>query len=296
MIAKWFDYRIGFIMKRILTLLILFSGLYAKACSCEFEFSEFTPIFLTQYNHILICKPISADTNDHYINYRAIVSKTFWGTKQDTVTIRTFLGSGMCGLPLKLDETYLIYGTSYENTVFIGSCGPSRRLDNKTVFSFMESLNSDSLAHTINGIYKKYSISYLKNYVIEAHQLELKYLEIISETINGKITTKFTNGIESAEITIKDGKLNGFAWFNYPNGKEIASGIFTNNAKEGIWTEAIYKSTGTKNYYLVRTGKYMDSKRHGLWKGKMLIGSFKEFELQYGDSMDIDYNLRKENR
>ncbi|MES2725652.1 MAG: hypothetical protein V4643_01025 [Bacteroidota bacterium] len=277
-------------MKRILTLLFLFSGLYAKSCSCEFAFSEFTPIFLTEYNHILICKPISADTNDHYINYRAIVSKTFWGTKQDTVTITTFLGSGMCGLPLELNETYLIYGTSYESTIFIGICGPSKRLEKKTLFSYLEGVKSDSLMLTINGIYKKYSISYLKDYFTQARQLELKYLEIISETINGNITTKFTNEIESAEITIMDGKLSGLARFNYPNGKEIASGTFTNNAKEGIWTEAIYKSTGLKNYYLVRTGKYIDSKRHGLWKGKMLIGSFKEFELRYGDSLDIDYN------
>lgn len=259
-----------------------------QACSCNKEFSEFTPYNLVDYDRIIICKPISIDTIGNNIHYRSIVSKTYWGQKKDTVTITTPLMHGMCGLYLDFNESYLIYGTG-DNIIAINICSPSRKL-NRLKNSYFEKVNpTDSVWLDINNNYGGHPISFVKEYFVKTDSLEIAYLEIISKTQNGKIVTKFSNNTISAEINFKDGKLNGMATYYYANGKTKLKGSFTNNSREGIWTEYVFITREAKSFYISWTGKYINNEQHGMWKGKMLIGNFEEFNSYYMCNLNTDY-------
>jgi len=275
-------------MKRIVVIIFIFFGLKTYSCSCISEFSEFTPYYLTEYSRVLVCKPIFLDTVGEYIKYKAVVLKTYLGLKQDTINILTPHINGMCGLPLDLNDTYLIYGTG-DSIIYINHCGPSRKLIGKKT-SFLDDGNEfDSLSVNINGIYKRYSYPFIRDYFAKTGRLELESLKSITTTMNGKIITKFSNNVSSAEINIKDGKFNGPSKFYFPNGKLKSSGSFINNSMEGIWSEFVFKDKRGKIFYISWTGKYLNNKQRGKWKGKMIIGSFKEFSSYWGYNLNNDY-------
>jgi hypothetical protein len=262
------------------------------SCSCNIEFSEFTPILYTQFNRIIVCIPLKVETNNNVTYYKAIVSKTYWGQNQDTVLLATSLRNGMCGLPLKLNLEYLIYGIEYENIISISGCSPSRKISNNFDEYINEKLKyDDSISLTINGIYKTYATTYVKEYIEIKNKQEIEYLELFSNTSNGFLITKFTNGKISGETSIRDGKMNGKAVFYYPNGKMKGCGNFENNNKVGIWKESEFIQIEGSSFYIIWKGNYVENKRRGLWKWKMKIGSPKEYQKITGNNLRNERNL-----
>ncbi|MES2515923.1 MAG: hypothetical protein V4580_17345 [Bacteroidota bacterium] len=273
--------------------LILFSLITVQSfsCSCNYEFSEFTPVYLHQYTRIFTCSVISADTTDNQLIYTATVSKTYWGTRSYTVTITTPLIGGACGRRLDLRKSYLIYGNDRAGAVDIYSCSPTRELSgiqfNKT--NGWDLRSRDSVNIPINGNYEKHTVKYLNNYFRKAGKLELMYLEEISNQVNGQLKTRFLNDTVSGVLNFKDGKLDSISTFYFPNGRLKEKGNFTQNSKEGMWTESIYKTVKGKNYHLAWTGLNKANKRRGKWKGEMLLGSYQEFSFYMHYMFDHDY-------
>jgi hypothetical protein len=273
-------------------ILIIFLALSIKtfACSCIYEFSEFTPVYLYEYNRIFICKAFSVDTVDNKLIYRAIVLKTYWGTKSDTVNISTFFQGGMCGLPLELYKPYLIYGNG-SSSIEINHCGPSRKLSGKQLNkeNGWEINSKDSVRIPINGVFEKHTVKYINRYFEKTCKLELKYLKEISNLVSGRLITKFTNDTISGVLNFKNGKLDSVSVFYFSNGRQKEKGSFTENLKEGIWTESIFKTIRGKSYHLVWTGLNKKNIRRGKWKGEMQLGSYEELNSYVRYNLDNDY-------
>lgn len=277
------------LIKQLTLLFFFLKSFTAFSCECMNEFTEFTPYDLVMYNRVVMCKPVSVDTVEYFLYYKAIVFKTYWGPKKDTVTIQTGRNGSYCGLELDTGSTYLIFGTGTPS-IFITHCGPTRNL---TKMKYGAELNSVDTANAIrmaiNGVRGYYKPNFIENYLAKTAALEIKYLDSISTIKNGKLITRFYNDSVSAELTFKDGKLNGHAVFYYANGKKILEGNFIDNKKQGTWTEYTYRIIRGKQFYLSRTGNYIDDKKKGKWKGKMLIGSFKEYSSYYMGRLDYEY-------
>lgn len=274
-------------MKKLLLFLLILKGLHTQACSCNYEFSEFTPAYLHSYDRIIVCKPLSVDTIRYTLRYKALVLRTYWGRKQDTVTIVTALQGSMCGARLGLQQLYLIYGSG-DSLIDINSCGPSRELSGDRI-GFLE--GQDSVRFPVNGIFRTCTVPFLKQYYRQKDSLELVLLEELVSHPEGKLVTHFVNGKESGTVSLQNAKLSGPATFYYPDGKLLASGNFSSNVKEGSWTECIYKEIRGKAYYISRTGTYLGNKRRGQWKGKMLSGNFKGFSHYYlGTELNPNYD------
>ena len=263
-------------------------GLKAFGCSCNYDITEFSPYRLIDYKNIFECKPISVKTTGNKFFYTVVISKTYWGDRHDTVQISTYQEHSMCGYTLELNETYLIYAYGADN-LEINICGPSRQLTGVKE-SFLDTGEpTDSLTTTINGVYKKYSFSDIKDFSRKANENEINYLDLISKTSTGGLLTKFTNGKTSGEINIVDKKLNGSSVFYYPNGKLKATGSLKNNSKEGTWAIYRFMNYYGPTLYYYSTGKYMNNEMRGKWKGKIILGTKKEYESYYLGSLDLDY-------
>lgn len=274
-------------MKKLLLLFLILKGLHTQACSCNYEFSEFTPAYLHSYDRIVACKPLSVDTLNYTLRYKALVLRTYWGRKQDTVTIVTARQGSMCGAPLDLQQLYLIYGSG-DSLIAINSYGPSRELSVDRLDFLTE---RDSVRVPINGVFRTCTVPFLKHYYRQKDSVEIAILEELLSHPKGKLVTHFVNGKESGTISLQNAKLSGPATFYYPDGKLLASGNFIANAKEGTWTECIYKEIRGKAYYISRTGNYAGNKRRGQWKGKMLSGNFKDFSHDYlGTELSPNYD------
>lgn len=268
-------------------ILILISS-KAFACECINEFSEFTPLYLSEYNHIFVGKVISVDTVGNTLQYHIIPTKSYWGENRDTMLITTARPSGMCGLLLDLNETYLIYGQG-DRVIYSNSCGPSRKLNASTEYYFGDWNPSDSIRFSLNGEYKKRKIADISDYLKKAFIHEIEKLETISLVTSGTLTTEFINNSISGQLNFKDGKLNGINSFYFSNGKLKSQGNFDNNIKTGIWKDAIFKTVRNKDFYLMWTGQYSNNKKTGKWKGEMLIGTYKELRTYYGYNLNNDY-------
>jgi hypothetical protein len=274
-------------MKKLITILTLLFGLKTFGCSCIYDISEFTPYDLIDFKNIFECRPISVKSTGNKFLYTVVISKTYWGDRRDTVQVSTYQERSMCGYTLELNETYLIYAYG-DKTLEINSCGPSRQLT-----GIKECLDTgsptDSLTTTINGLTKKYSFAFIKAFAQKANDNEIKFLDLISKTTTGKLITKFSNGTTSGEINLVDKKLNGSSIFYYPNGKLKATGSLKDNSMEGTWTTYRFVNYKDSPIYFSRTGKYMNNEMRGKWKGKIILGTKKDYESYYLGSLDSDY-------
>lgn len=277
-------------MHRLLFLLFISICIHSYSCECRNEYSEFSPIYLSRYDRIFTCKIISSDSFEVNRNYKVAVLKTYWGAKQDTAIIETSIWEGACGIFLEKDSIYLIYGNSL-NKVRVSLCSPSRPLTQNIDKEFEG--YGDSIVTIINGQRKNYSTDYLKTYTRETSLLELKYLDTLSQIINGNLIFHFSNGQISGELEIKSNKLNGMSSFYLPNGKLLSKGNFSDNIKEGIWHEHTYKSIrGVEKFHILQKGLYVKNEKRGKWKGKMITGTLKKLRkiTDMGDyTLDHDY-------
>ena len=263
--------------------------LKANACDCKDGFSEFTPVYLSEYNHIKICQPFAADTLNDIIHYRAIVTKNYWGVQKDTITIGTHFVEGACGFPLKLNSTYLLYGKGSSAIFYISACSPQRELLSASGLEGFAN-NEDSIVTNINFIKKFYTWKHIVAFRNKADKNEIETLEKLLVS-KDTITTYFADGTVSGKFMIKDGKLNGPSQFYYPSGLLYSKGNFVNGEKEAMWNEYTFKIKRKKEFYLQEAGNYKEGTKKGAWKGKMLKGTVEEYSAGlYNFQLDHNYD------
>lgn len=259
------------------------------ACDCKEGFSEFSPVYLSEYNHIKICQPFSADTTDQTIYYRVLVQKNYWGIDKDTITVATHYMSETCGYPLKLNTSYLLYGKGSDAIFYISVCSRQREILTTSSLSDYAN-NTDSIVTSINFVKKYYTWKYITEFDEKSHKNEIATLEKLLVSTD-TITAYFVDGTISGKFLVKDGKLNGPSQFYYPNGLLYSKGNFVNNKKEALWNEYLYKIKRKKEFYVQETGSYKEGMKKGVWKGKMLKGTVEEYSVGVMNfKLDHDYD------
>lgn len=196
----------------------------------------------------------------------------------------------MCGLPLELHKPYLIYGNG-SGSIEINHCGPSRKLSGKQLNkeNGWQISSKDSVRIPINGVFEKHTVKYINRYFEKTCRLELKYLKEISKQASGRLVTKFANDTISGVSNLKNGKLDSVSIFFFSNGRLKEKGSFTENRKEGIWIESIFKTIRGKSYHLAWTGLNEKNVRRGKWKGEMQLGSYDELNSYVRYKLNNDY-------
>ena len=269
-------------------LLIAFLFLVTKAysCECKYQFSEFTPYNLLEYNNIFSGKAIRIDTiqgNFTVLKVQMLVSKFYWGARKDTMIVTTYGNGGMCGFYFELDKEYLLYTYKWgPQPTYVSMCSPSHPLSTSIEKnSFQEAgygLN-DSIKTSINHVTKYYSIKYLEEYDRKATKNEILLLDSISKIENGTFIFQFTNGKIAAKLNFINGFISDTAKFYFANGKLKSIGLVKENKKEGKWDE--YDLLYYGKWYLRERGNYTASERKGVWERKLITGDKKKFKEYY---------------
>lgn len=265
-------------MKRFLFCILVLLGLKIFPCECSWEFSEFTPLHLVNYDNIFTGKVIRIDTINRYQLLVTVLShKTYWGINKDTVKVKTGTELSNCGYAFQLHKEYLIYLKSNAlNT--IDRCGPTRPL----TLEYSDTINYSlpSFHYTkINGKVDRYSEQDKFEFLKKAWVNEVTYLDSISKIENGELRTKFVNGQISGYIKIKNRALTDTNLFYYHNNILKAKGTFTNNKAQGTWKEfhfAVLRKTKTEKtnplLYYLDSGQMINGERKGLWEKKFIRG------------------------
>ncbi|MGZ3864339.1 MAG: hypothetical protein ACXVPN_03950 [Bacteroidia bacterium] len=255
-------------MRTPIFLFLISFGLKVSACECHYDFSEFTPYYLLEYNRIFTGKTLKIDTIGRWEYRVTVVSyKTYWGKTKDTVYLRTYDG-GMCGYSFDLNTEYLFYAYGKDSSI-ISMCSPTRPLY-LTPENFFIPTDRDSMREKINGIYKNYSVKYVVDYLKNTQALELSILDTISQIKSGALLTKFINGIPSGILHFQNGQLRDTVTLFFPDRRIKSVGVVKANAKSGLWKEYTLYVNGLA--YVKNEGVYIDNERHGVWQVSILTG------------------------
>lgn len=268
-------------------LLSIYFALKAYSCECGEGFSEFSPTYLFEYDHITKCRTIFVDTTKSGFRCRAVVLKNYWGTTNDTIEITTGRGDGDCGTRVELNTEYLLYGNGNANGFYISICNPARKLTNLDKNFKWE---SDSVYTSINFSTRYYSIIEIEEFLRKARLNEDKILEALLSNKNEEFITYFSDGCKSGTVSLKNGNLSGTCAFYYPNGLMMDQGNFVENKKSGAWNEYTYKKIRGTEFYFKESGSYVNGEKKGLWTKTFIKGTFKEYAAyRYGIKLSYDY-------
>lgn len=273
-------------MKRLFSIFIIIS-LKTYSCTCKWEFSEFTPFHLLNYNRIFSGKVLKIDTLSKYqLSVKILTQKTYWGKHNDTIKVNTAIDESMCGYSFILNKEYLIYANnSYEHDhLSVTWCGPTRPL----YFEYSDTVHYSipSFYYTkIDGRFDKYSNKERIEFLNKAWINEIAYLDTISQLENGVLFTKYVNGDLSGVLNISNKFLTDSNYFFYHNNLLKAKGLFKNNHIQGIWHEYhlnVYKKKKKQKFtdfiYYSESGKIENDRRKGIWTKKYIAGNRKLFE------------------
>ena len=266
-------------LKAFLFTIFLLNFQAALPCSCHNDIEEMN---IARYNDCTAAFIGIVDSVSPCNNYKSVtfsVKILYKGTLIQKVSVEGITCNGPCAFLFKKNETYLVYlFKDAQNKFAIYPCTGTRRV-----------LSKEETADELLRAEKYNTSEYLKK-EIERWDHEMKFLEQMKNTPNGKVKTYYINGKLTGEGHFHNGIPMGEWHYYYPEGHLKAKGHYHNGEKTGEWIEyTIYYNTfedtaaaPRKRFLLKSTGSYVHGLKEGKWERVNLDGSIQTLYYRKG--------------